>query len=328
MKNNINEIWKSHLKDLSQNGIVKTRIDEITKLDCYIGTILKSKVKFFTISINEKTQIHHNYLKRFAGVEIQVLPLKNNTKELTIILLEDELLEIFIVFIEDIIKSLKNINNVEDALVVISKRINYWRKLFSKYTNGLLSPQQQRGLYGELYFIKLLLENFKNHSMVLNAWQAPMGSNQDFYFNKLAIEVKTSKSNSPVIKIASEFQLDITGLNKLFIAFYKLIEFPDDENTLLRLINEIRTILKDKEELLFDFNQKLEYLGISSNMESEYNKIGYAVRKEYYYDVNDKFPKITSGLINEAISKVSYEITPNKCTDFEIDITDILKEIN
>jgi hypothetical protein len=328
MKNNINEIWKSHLKDLSQSGVEKTRIDEINKLNCYIGTILKTKVKIFTISINKKTKIHRNYLKRFAGVEIQVLPSANKTKELTIILLEDELLEIFIVFIEDIIKSLKNIDNIEDALVVISKRINYWRKLFSKYTNRLLSPQQQRGLYGELYFIKLLLLNFKDHSKILNAWQAPMGSNQDFYFNKSAIEVKTSKSNSPVIKIANEFQLDITGLNKLFIAFYKLIEYPNDENTLLKLINEIRKVLKDNEELLSDFNQKLDYLGVSSNMESEYNKTSYAIRKEYYYDVNEEFPKITSDLVNDAISKVSYEITPNKCTEFEIEFTDILKEIN
>ncbi len=328
MKNSINKIWESHLKDLSQSGIKKTRIDKITKLDCSIGTILRTKIRFFTISIDENITIQSNHLKRFAGVEIKVLPSENNTKELTIILIEDELIEIFIVFIEDIINSLVKIDNIDDALIIIPKRINYWQKLFSKYTNGLLSPQQQRGLYGELYFIKLLLEKIKDHSKVLNAWQAPMGSNQDFYFNRIAIEVKTSKSNSPTIKIANEFQLDIIGLNKLFIAFYKLIEFPNDENTLLKLINEIRTILKDKEELLFDFNQKLEYLGISSNMESEYNKIGYAIRKEYYYDVNDKFPKITSGLINEAISKVSYEITPNKCTDLEIDITDILKEIN
>ena len=328
MKNSINEIWQSHLQDLSQSGIIKTRIDEISKLDCYLGTVLRTKVRFFTISIDEKIKIHSNYLKRFAGVEIQVLPSANKTKELTIILLEDELLDIFIVFIEDIINSLVNIDNIEDALIIIPKRINYWRKLFSKYTNRLLSPQQQRGLYGELYFIKLLLENLDNHFKILNAWQAPMGSNQDFYFNKSAIEVKTSKSNLPVIKIANEFQLDITGLNKLFIAFYKLIEYPNDENTLLKLINEIRKIFTVNDELLSDFNQKLDYLGVSSNMESEYNKIGYVVRKEYYYDVNKEFPKITSDLINDAISKVSYEINPRKCTEFEIEFTDILKEIN
>ena len=117
-------------------------------------------------------------------------------------------------------------------------------------------------------------------------------------------------------------------MNKLFIAFYKLFEYPNDKNTLLKIITEIREVLKYNNELLSDFNQKLDYLGVSSNMESEYNKIGYVVRKEYYYDVNENFPKITSDLINNAISKVSYEITPNKCAKFEIDITDILKVIN
>ncbi len=328
MKNSINKIWQSHLQDLSKSGIIKTRIDEISKLDCYLGTILRTKVKFFTISINEEIKIHSNYLKRFAGVEIQVLPYENKTKELTIILLENELIEIFIVFIEDIIKSLVNIDNIEDALIIIPKRINYWRKLFSKYTIGLLSPQQQRGLYGELYFMKLLLENFDNHSKILNAWQAPMGSNQDFYFNKKAIEVKTSKSNSPAIKIANEFQLDTTELDKLFIAFYKLIEFPNDENTLLKIINEIRVVLMKSEELLSDFNQKLNYLGVSPNMESEYDKIGYAIRRDHYYNVNEQFPRITMDTLDNAISKVSYEIAPNKCTKFEIEFTEMLKEID
>jgi hypothetical protein len=311
---------------LSQ-GVIKTRIDSIKNLECYIGTISRTKAKFFTLLLSKNNEIHTNYLKRFAGVEIQILPYKGVRNELTIILLEDELTEIFILFIEDIINSLNSIENKEDALIIISRRVKYWQKLFSKYTNGLLS-QQQRGLFGELNFIKQLIECGTNYEYVLKAWQAPMGSNQDFYFNNTAIEVKTSKSNTPSIKIANEYQLDITGFNKLFIVFYELIEFPNDENTLLKLINEIRMTLKDKEELLSDFNQKLDYLGISSNLESEYDKIGYVVRKENYYNVNKEFPKITFDSINEAISKVSYEVAPNKCTKFEIDFKEILKEIN
>mgnify|MGYP000170613329 CR=1 FL=1 len=70
-----------------------------------------------------------------------------------------ELTDIFIVFIEDIINSLLDINNSENALIIISKRINYWKKLFGKFSTNLLTPQQQRGLFGELYFLnKLLLE--------------------------------------------------------------------------------------------------------------------------------------------------------------------------
>lgn len=328
MKNSITEIWELHLKESPENGISKSRIDIITNVNCTIGTILHTKAKFFTIAVDIKVAIHSNYLKRFSGVEILVLPFENGTKELTIILLEDELTEIFIVFIEDIIKSLINIKNIEDALIIIPKRINYWRKLFSKYTNGLLSPQQQRGLYGELYFIKLLLANIKNHYDVLNAWQAPTGSNQDFYFNKVAIEVKTSKSNTPSMRIANEFQLDITGFNSLFIAFYRLIEYPDDDNTLIKIINDIRNILKYSDDLLSDFNQKIEYLGISTDTEPEYNKKGYAIRKETYYNVTDDFPKITLDSIDNAISKVSYEIAPNLCNEYKLAFEDIIKDIN
>ncbi len=130
------------------------------------------------------------------------------------------------------------------------------------------------------------------------------------------------------MKIANEFQLDITGFDGLFIAFYRLIEYPDDNNTLIKIINDIRNILKYSDDLLSHFNQKIEYLGVSSDTEPEYNKTGYAVRKEAYYDVTDEFPKITLDSINDAISKVSYEIAPNLCNEYKLAFEDVIKEIN
>ena len=88
MKNSIGKIWDIHLKESSQNGIYKSRIDEIKHLKCFIGTVLRTKAKFFTIEIDKKHTIHSNYLKRFVGVEIQVLPSVEGKKELTPILMD------------------------------------------------------------------------------------------------------------------------------------------------------------------------------------------------------------------------------------------------
>ncbi|NPD85366.1 PD-(D/E)XK motif protein [Lentimicrobium sp. L6] len=323
----IKEIWNSQAASF-KNEVIRHRVEDIKYLKCCIGTVSVSKAKIFTLEIDPQVKVHPNYLKRFIGVEVQVLQINEHQKELVLILLEEELADVFVMFIEDIIQSLADVKNSEDALLIISNRINYWRKLFGKFTNGLLSSQQQRGLYGELYFLKLLLElDGINKDKIINAWQAPDGANQDFYFNGIAVEVKTSIANTPSIKIANEFQLDIDELKILFISFYKLNEYPNGENTLFNIITEIRNILNLFVNLKREFNLKLEILGISLETESEYDKIGYSISRELYYKVTDNFPRITSEIINQAISKVSYEISPIACVDFEVDINEITKEI-
>jgi hypothetical protein len=320
----IKDIWESQL-NVSKNRVIKERVTQVLSLNCFIGTITFSNAKIFLLELESNVSIHQNYLKRFIGVEVQIIPSSNNKKELAIILLDEELTDIFVVFIEDIINSLLNISNSEDAIIIISKRINYWKKLFGKFSRSLLTPEQQRGLFGELYFInQVLIET--NNKQILNAWKAPNATNQDFYINFKALEVKTSKSNSQSIKIANEYQLDISGLNKLFIAFYKLYEFPDG-TTLLNIINDIRLFLNSDIELINTFNTKLITLGILPEVEEEYNEIGYSVREEKYYDVTSEFPKITTLMVNESISKISYDIDLGSCQNFETSFTEILNEI-
>lgn len=322
--NSIKEIWDSQL-NASKNKVIRERVMQVSGLTCFIGTITFSNAKIFLLELDSNINIHQNYLKRFIGVEVQIIPSSNNKKELAIILLDEELTDIFIVFIEDIINSLLDINNSEIALNIISKRINYWKKLFGKFSTNLLTPQQQRGLFGELYFLnKVLIEN--NYKQIINAWKAPNGTNQDFYTNAKAIEVKTSISNSQTIKISNEYQLDTSGLDKLFIAFYKLYEFPDG-TTLLSLINDIRLLLNSDIDLLNIFNVKLINLGVFPELEDDYNEIGYRIRDEKYYNVTSEFPKITALMINESISKISYGIDLGYCINFETTFTEIINEI-
>tara|TARA_R110002051_G_scaffold56046_9_gene104079 strand:- start:76771 stop:77757 length:987 start_codon:yes stop_codon:yes gene_type:complete len=320
----IKDIWESQLNS-SKNRVIKERVTEVPGLNCFIGTITFSNANIFLLELESNVNIHQNYLKRFIGVEVQIIPRSNNKKELAIILLDEELTDIFVVFIEDIINSLLDIRNSEDAIIIISKRINYWKKLFGKFSRSILTPEQQRGLFGELYFINQVLIE-RNNKQILNAWKAPNATNQDFYINFKAVEVKTSKSNSQSIKIASEYQLDTSGLNKLFIAFYKLYEFPDG-TTLLNIINDIRLFLNSDIELINTFNAKLITLGILPEVEDEYDEIGYSVREEKYYNVASEFPKITALMVNESISKISYDIDLGYCMNFETSFTEILNEI-
>jgi hypothetical protein len=320
----LKEIWENQASSI-KNEVIRERVENIPCLNCYVGTISFSKAKIFLLELDTSLFVHSNYLKRFVGVEIQVLPSKKGTKELAIILLENDLSDIFTFFIEDIINSLTSVRNQEDAIFIISGRINYWKKLFSKLTGGLLTPQQQRGLYGELIFLNDLLELNADKSNIINGWHGPLGANQDFCYNGLAVEVKTSKSNKPSMKISNEYQLDNTGLNDLYVHFYKLNEYQGGTETLFKLINTIRQNLNP--ESLIQFNEKLEYLGIIPETEEEYNNTSYSIGFEKTYLVTENFPKIIRNNLVEALSAVSYEIEPKLCTEFETDITLIFNHI-
>lgn len=326
MMSKLKIIWENQASSI-KNEVIRERVESIPGLNCYVGTIAWSKAKIFLLELNASCPVHSNYLMRFVGVEIQVLPVDKGIKELAIVLLENELSDIFIFFIEDIINSLTNINIQEDAILIVSQKINYWKKLFSKYTREILTPQQQQGLFGELYFLKLMLDNLISSESVIRSWEAPSGKNQDFNFDGHAVEIKTSKSNSPSIRISNEYQLDTTGLKSIFIAFYNLTEYQGKEYTLLSIIMDIRTKLKSKPDVLTEFNTKLESLGITSDNETEYNTMALSVRDEKYYLVTPEFPKITTETIDDAISKISYEIDPNQCSDFEISFNSILKKL-
>lgn len=326
-KINLKDIWTNQALN-SGIGIVKERVENLPQFNCCIGTILVSKAKLFSIEIPYNFKVAQHYLKRFTGVEIQILPLENNRKELVIVLLENDLTDIFIMFMEDIIKSISKVTEPENAVLIISQRVAFWKRLFGKFSTGLLTREEQRGLYGELVILEILLKETENHIDVIEAWQAPSATNQDFYFGTTAIEVKTSKANHPNLKITNEFQLDATCFAYLFIAFVRLVEFPNGEGTLLNKINDIREMLRLSPELIDEFNLKLSHLGISSDVESEYNKISYSIRNVKYYQVLDDFPKITSSMVNKAISNISYEISPNDCNDFEIEFKHVLKSIS
>ena len=324
--NSIREIWSEH-DTLSGNQVLKQRVEKVAQLNCYVGTILISKAKIFLLELDSKVDVNPNYLKKFTGVDIQVLPSSEGKKELLILLLENELIDIFTLFIEDVIETISPITDSNEAVFLISRRVSYWKRLFGKFYGGLLSPQEQRGLYGELLILKELLLKTRHSVNVIEAWQGPFGSNQDFYIRNVAIEVKTSKSNNAIIKISNEFQLDTFGVDSLFLSFIKLTELPNDENTLLSLINEIRVLLNKHHEKLAGFNQKLVQLGVTKDLEEEYDKTGFKVRSILYYHINENFPKIVSSMVNSAISHISYDISPNECKEFEVPFETIINQI-
>ena len=125
MKTNFKDIWTRQERD---SGSL-TRREPVSincPIDCFIGSIGASNAKMFQIEINKEVLIHKNYLKRFHGVEIRVLEFNRDKKDITIILSDNDLLDVFILFLQDLISGLEISTNENEIPLIVNQ--NYFLK--------------------------------------------------------------------------------------------------------------------------------------------------------------------------------------------------------
>jgi hypothetical protein len=327
MRIDFNNIWTKQER-VSGSLTTKELVSINSPIDCFIGRVGVSNAKMFQIEINKEVPIHKNYLKRFHGVEIRILESKIGKKDVTIILSDNDLLDVFILFLKDLISDLETIINENDIPLILNQKVGYWGRLFAKIKGELLSNERQRGLYGELLFLSSLLGQSNNHTKCVMSWTGPEGANQDFSTQLCAVEVKTSKATKPSINIASELQLDWTVLDSLFLCVFHVDELSNGIDTLYRIVKSIKEEIGHKNELLQLFEEKLDFVGIPYGEETNYDDIGYVVRSQKGYEVGEGFPALINSTINnEAIHNVKYQVDLTACEPFEVEPEVLVKKI-
>ena len=328
MRTKIENIWTSQESE-STREVVKERIEEIKGFPCFIGSIGSTGAKFFQIEVKADINIHPNYLNKFRGIEIQNVISSSNIQKFNIILLDRKLDDIFLLFIVDILERLIAAEDAREALTIINQRVSYWRQLFARVTGEFLSPVLQRGLYGELLFLKCLLEKKQDKEVILNSWKGSERANQDFALNTTAVEIKTSKAGIPNIYISNEHQLDYTSWKNLYLGVISLNESAGKENTLFSLIQEILAILEKDFRLQTLFKEKLNLAGIPPELIKKYNEITYSVRNRFFFKVKENFPLIIPSHFEEnAIFNIKYQIDINSCKAFEVKEDDLITAYN
>jgi hypothetical protein len=319
-------IWKNQEID-SKTLTTRDKVSTLGIVNYFVGRIGASNAKMFQIEISKDVAIHKNYLKRFHGVEIRVLD-SFDKKDITIILSDNDLLDIFMLFIEDVIYGLESIKLENEIPQVINEKVSYWSKLFARINGDLLSKERQRGLYGELSFLNALLSHSEDYKSCIETWTGPDGTNQDFNNNLNAVEVKTSKATKPSVNIASELQLDWTNLNSLYLFVYHLDVLNNGGHTLYQLIKEIKQKISKLNDSLSLFEKKLDVLGVPVGAEKYYDDFGFILRSQQAYKVQDGFPTLTIDIINNvAIHNVKYQIDLTACEPFEVNNEDVFKEM-
>lgn len=323
---NIKAIWESHKP--TGDIIIKTRMHEISHLNCFVATnhITGQHLYIMAVGINLSIPELKNY--RFKGVEIFTLSNEAENKiELYIYLLDNELKDIFSLFIQNILEDIEKSVTESEAIKITLNVVSKWKKLFDKINFSGLSIEQQKGLIGELMFINTLLDNEKTSANAVNSWTGAEQDFQakDFTLGSVGIEVKFTASNQPRIKVSNERQLDAENLSELFLILYSTEAVKDNGLSLNSIVEQIRQKISTEEECSI-FNAKLQLNGYFDQDKEHYGRM-YSLKRTFVFNVTSDFPKIVKGQLPLGIYDTSYSIEISAVENFIVEAETLFEKI-
>ena len=170
-------------------------------------------------------------------------------------------------------------------------------------------------------------------SAAVAAWRGPLDFPKDFDIGRVAIEVKAHRGGgAPFVAIASEDQLDESGVDALFLYVVEMDEVPADAADGLT-VSDVAARVRER---IFALDPGaagvLETLLSAAGLrpEDDYSNFHWLPGPSRLYQVADGFPRIARSELRSGVSYVRYSVSLADCQLFtasESDLTEALKHI-
>jgi len=327
----IENIWLGLEGDnFSHSGLLYKRYSAEVLPDVFIALKAPEKLRCIAFKINASFPFDANKWNKLKDIKIETLPdERDKTKMfLVILLLNKQHKDIFSTLCEDLIFGVSEVPSEQILVEKLVERLAKWQSLFEKVGKQGLSDEAQRGLYGEIYFLRFFLNNASDKNYCLKSWFGPEKSIQDFQFSNWAVEVKTTHGNNhQKIHITSERQLDDSIIEKIFLYHLSLDIRVGNGESLNSIIDEVLEILNEHTMTSNLFKLKLLESGYYETHRPLYEERGYTIRQENLYRVSGNFPRITENQIPIGVVDVKYSIVLSESEEWRIDQETLLGEI-
>jgi hypothetical protein len=240
--------------------------------------------------------------------------------------------DVFSGLAEDVAPRVAQATSSSEAVSVLLGRLRRWQRFLSAGSGGL-SPQRQRGLFGELHTLRShLFPNLGPNAAL--GWRAPHASHQDFQFASGAVEVKTTIAKQPqAIRITSERQLDDTGIPALFLHVVVLdereVQGPSqgESQSLPELILVVREMLMGHGAVKEKFDDDLLDAGYLVSDISRYTDRRFTIRKEMTFKIRTGFPRILEKDLPLGVGDTNYAVSLAACQEYSVPISEIVRAL-
>lgn len=321
MNNHILSIW-SILETNKRAGLFKRLYTTDSKINIY--GIYQYPDECYGIALSYPKSIKFN-LAPFESVSEPIVEIYEDISFEDCMLIcakiknRDKLNE-FSYLCESVIHSISQETKIEDAVKTFKNSLLRWKNLFENVHNNALSKEEQKGLYGELRFLKkCLLEKPVLSYSIVQSYVGTTRSTRDFQGSDWAVEVKTTSTNNPQsLIINGERQLDDSMVDSLYLYHCSVEISRETGETLPEMIKNIKELLKEDLSALYLFEAKLFEAGYYDIQEHLYTDINYKLRKENFFHIRDKFPRIRESELREGVGNVTYSISISSLDSYKV----------
>lgn len=251
---------------------------------------------------------------------------------LELTLIDPRYAEVFTILVTDLSAVIIACDSQQKAVSQFLVRLHHWLLFLEHSEPDGLTQIAQWGLYGELWFLKNYLLNRLDHLKAVTGWTGADATPQDFQLSGTAVEVKVTTAKLPQnLMIANERQLDDTAVETLLLLHLSLDARKGSGETLNKIIDSLRNLLKSSAFALQMFELNLLKVGYLDNHRTHYDSIGYLVLSHKFFQVTAGFPRIIEPMLPPGVGNVRYSIEVSACLPFVADnqfvISTILKGI-
>jgi hypothetical protein len=227
---------------------------------------------------------------------------------LAFILLSKEMEEVYITMCGDIIRFSSVESAPAKALIQVIGRYKQWIKLLEHQRSALMGASAQKGLIGELYYLKTRLESGMNEEEALIGWVGPEGADQDFQYTDGWHEIKATGISSSEVGISSIEQLDNDETGELIIV--RIDKCADEKKgsiTLRSMVQSIFPLLHSNYSAFEAYNAKLSKVGYMDL--PEYDQQFYYISGKEIYSVDCDFPRLRRASLPSEVTQCNYSLS-------------------
>lgn len=224
--------------------------------------------------------------------------------------------DLFAVLCRSLLEELTGARSAPSSLEITLNHLRRWKAFFANRNARILSNEEIRGLFAELWFFIELAGTALGPDQAALAWRGPDRVQQDFIFSGQAVEIKSLVSEDPrTVRISSENQLE-SGEPELFLVVVLLDEVKKDEGRSLNAIVSEALAVANGADAQFHLESKLAQFGYIPL--SEYDRLILNVVGTMTYEVEESFPRIVRADLRDGVVRVTYQIQlehlePFKC---------------
>lgn len=233
---------------------------------------------------------------------------------------------VFMALANDVLERLGACGAEEVALPTLLERLQDWQRFMMRSENGVLSREEEAGLFAELSVLETLLLAGLSPDRLLDAWRGPEGAAQDFSFGSGGVEVKGLASRGGLrAKISSLEQLDDLSCSPLFLAAVRL-STDDEGETLPECASRIREMLGNVEASRRLYDRRLAASGYLPAFAGAYSS-RWTPNETIYFPVEMAFPRLTRTTVSTGIIEARYEIDLESPSLSTISLADMLNKL-